>query len=84
MIWKRAQVDVEFSLCRPLVVGPTKNHQTKLTLNIVLDICRLGLVIMDHLNNLQKVILVQLLQAVGKLLHIELHHKSALRLPLSQ
>lgn len=41
------------------------------TLDVVLGVCLAGLVVVDHGNNVQQVILAQLLQPVGQLLHVD-------------
>jgi hypothetical protein len=44
----------------------------QLTLHIVFGIRVRRLVVVDHLHNLQQVVLVELLQAIGELVHINL------------
>jgi hypothetical protein len=43
-----------------------------LTFSVVLGVRVRGLVVMYHLNDLQQVVLVQLLQTIGKLVHVDL------------
>lgn len=55
-----------------------------LTLSIVLGVRIGGLVIMYHLHNLQQIILVQFLQTIGKLVHINLYNDLASNKDLQQ
>jgi hypothetical protein len=44
-----------------------------LTLNIILGVGVGGLVVVDHRDHMEEVVLVELLQSIGKLLHIDLY-----------
>lgn len=70
LIWKRVQIDVELSLCISSAHYPPFAKSMKLTLNIILGIRIWRLVVMNHLDDLQKVLLAQLDQAIGQFLHI--------------
>lgn len=87
-VWEGVQVDVEFAHCcfgLSVSVHPTtcsyepkqswnqtKRKTTGLTLDVILGVRIRGFVIMHHLHNLQQIVLVEFLKAIGQLVHVDL------------
>lgn len=72
------QVHVELAHCEgndqvSSIVSRSLGVGRGLTLGIVLGVRVGGLVVMYHLDDLQQIVLVQLLQTIGKLVHVDLY-----------
>ena len=72
-IGQGVEIDVKLAICHPMLALLLVSHVPRpLTLNIVLSVCVIGLVVVDHGNHMKEVVLVELLQSVRQLLHVDL------------
>lgn len=81
VIWKRIKIDVEFAFCslRESNGQQGDSFQSRyLTFDIVLRVCIGCLILVNHADNLQQIVLTQSLEIVGKLFHVNLY-----RIPVS-
>lgn len=75
---------MEFSLCdrwvrRGYKVEEGQTDGFELTFNVILGIRVRCFVVVHHLHHLEKVILAKSLEAVGQLVHVDLHSKGTVR-----